>query len=139
MSIDMVLSKSALFEPIITLTTTPSGTYKGSKTVLGQTINTEVDVTSDTLMNLIITGVISLSCSDEEYALNGNEVTVTHITEDGDCAHDALAENNVSLKSVSYDDSADTITVSVKYSVMSIDMILSKSALTTNLRGSAIQ
>ncbi len=102
MSIDLVLSKEGAFLAAINpiLTTTPSGTYKGSKTVLGQTINTEVTVNSDTLMDMTISGVINLSCSDEEYELNGNEVTVTHITEDGDCAQDALAENDVTLKTV---------------------------------------
>ena len=121
MSIDMVLSKTGEFQTIVTLLDTPEGTYDGSKTVLGQTINAEVVVNSETSMDLSISGVISLACKDETYHLDGSDVIVDNIDQAGDCAHDALEENSVTLKGVTYDDSADTITVSVKYSIMSID------------------
>ena len=133
LSIDLVLSKASAFDaPVIkvalpaSLSTTPSGAYSGSKSVLGETINALVSVNSDTSMDLTISGVIELSCADEAYHLDGSDVVVDNIDQDGDCAHDALAENGVTLKSVSYDDANDEITVSVKYSVLSIDLVLSK-------------
>jgi hypothetical protein len=133
LSIDLTLSKASAFDaPVIkvalpsSLAATPSGAYSGSKTILGETINALVSVNSDTSMDLTISGVIDLSCADEAYHLDGSEVVVENIDQDGDCAHDALAENDVTLKSVTYDDAKDEITVSVKYSVLSVDLILSK-------------
>ena len=146
MSIDLVLSKTGEFRigVIQALLGAPEGTYDGSKTVLGQNINAEVVVNSETSMDLSISGVISLACKDEAYHLDGSDVVVDNIDQAGDCAHDALEENSVTLKSVSYDESKDEITVSVKYSVMSIDLVLSKASaarpalptiMTKNLRG----
>ncbi|GMH91538.1 hypothetical protein TL16_g12087, partial [Triparma laevis f. inornata] len=154
MSIDLVLTKGSSNFVIalpVDLTTTPSGAYSGSKTVLGQTINAMVSANTDTSMDLSISGVISLSCSDEAYHLDGSDIIVDNIDQAGDCAHDALEENGVTLKGVTYDESSDTITVSVKYSVMSIDLVLAKASVTDknptktlpimvkNLRGSATQ
>ena len=135
LSIDLVLSKASADDnsvvvtvplPVSLLATTPSGAYSGSKTVLGETINALVSVNSETSMDLSISGVIDLSCADEAYHIDGSDIVVENIDQDGDCAHDALAENSVTLKSVTYDDSKDEITVSVKYSVLSIDLVLSK-------------
>jgi len=132
LSIDLVLSKASAFDTVITvplpasLAATPSGAYSGSKTVLGETINALVSVNSDTSMDLSISGVIDLSCTDEAYTLSGSDISIDNIDQDGDCAHDALAENGVTLKGVTYDDSKDEITVSVKYSVLSIDLVLDK-------------
>ena len=149
MSIDIVLNKGSTNFVIALpadLTATPSGAYSGSKTVLGQTINAMVSANTATSMDLSISGVISLSCTDEAYTLSGSDITIDNIDQSGDCAHDALEENGVTLKGVTYDESADTITVSVKYSVMSIDILLSKSSVSDkyktlpvakNLRGKA--
>ncbi|GMI29521.1 hypothetical protein TeGR_g247 [Tetraparma gracilis] len=154
MSVDITLTKTGLLgwkvtsKPVKVLTATPTGTYKGSVTKLGQTVNTQVDVVDDKTMNLIISGPISISCSGEEYTLSGDEVTVDHITEAGDCAHDALDDNNVELKGITYDESKDEITVSVKYSVLSLDIVLGHQAavaagfnaeMVKNLRGSMQQ
>ena len=125
----MIFSKLALASWMAgSSLTAPSGDYTGSVTKLGQTINTEVDINSETSMNLIISGAIDISCSDEAYTLNGSEVTVDNIGVDGDCAHDALAENKVTLEDIKYDDSKDEITVSVKYSVLNIDVVLTHGA-----------
>ncbi|GMI02426.1 hypothetical protein TrVE_jg2891 [Triparma verrucosa] len=129
MSIDLVLTKTSDdFQVVVTVLSDPEGTYSGSKTVLGQTINAVVTSNSATSMDLSISGVISLSCTDEAYHLDGSDIVVDNIAQAGDCAHDALEENGVTLKGVTYDESSDTITVSVKYSVMSIDLVLSKAS-----------
>ena len=75
------------------MATSPSGNYSGSKTVLGETINAAISVTSDSLMDLSISGVIDLACTDEKYTLNGAEIDLDDIGVSGDCAHDALEEN----------------------------------------------
>ena len=74
-------------------TANPSGDYSGSKTVLGETINAKISVTSDNLLDLSISGVIDLACTDEAYTLSGAEIDLDNIDVDGDCAHDALKEN----------------------------------------------
>ena len=77
------------------------------------------------------------ACSGEEFTLSGDEVTVDHITEAGDCAHDALDDNNVELKGITYDESKDEITVSVKYSVLSLDIVLGHQAASHRTRARA--
>ena len=83
----------ALFSLFAMAAAAPSGEYSGSKTVLGQSINAKISATSDTSMDLSISGVIELSCSDEAYHISGAEILIDNIAQAGDCAHDALEEN----------------------------------------------
>jgi hypothetical protein len=96
----MLLRAAALFSVLATALANPSGVYTGSKTVLGETINAQISVTSDSLLDLQISGVIDLACADEAYTMGSTEITLDHIDEAGDCAHDALEENNVKLEKV---------------------------------------
>ena len=83
-------------------------------------------------MEFVIGGVIDIDCKDEAYTYDGaSTITLDNVGTAGDCAHDALESNKVTLKSISYDNGSDEITVSVKYSVLSLDVVLSKSGAVT--------
>jgi hypothetical protein len=103
------------------------GLYKGSKTLFGETINAAVNVKNSTHCDFQISGDISLDCYDEAYSLNGNQLVLDDVGITGDCAHDALADNKIDLKSIVYDAATDTIRVTVKYSIATVDIDLSKS------------
>lgn len=138
MNIDIVLSKTNMFAPVVNmLAASPTGTYTGSKTIAGQTVNGQVNFQDASLLEFIISGLIDIDCKDEAYTLSGSDIVITNVLTAGDCAHDALADNSVSLKSVTYNDSSDEITVSVKYSIMNIDIVMTKQAsvVKANLRG----
>ena len=107
--------------------TQPSGKYVGTKTVFGETIGASVDFQDNQALDFAITGAFALNCAGESYSMNGNEILLTNIGESGDCAHDALSDNGVSLTGIVYDGTNDQITVSVKYSVAKIDLLLTPS------------
>ena len=107
------------------ISTQPLGSYVGSKTVFGETIGAAVNVRDGQIMDFSITGAFVVNCADEAYVMNENEILMTDIGLVGDCAHDALADNGVTLTSIVYDGTNDQITVSVKYSIAKIDMVLS--------------
>jgi hypothetical protein len=104
--------------------TVPSGTYVGSKTIFGETIGASVSFHDADTLDFAITGAFALNCADEVYQINGSEIVLTNIGVAGDCAHDALADNGVTLTDIVYDGAKDQITVSVKYSVAKIDLVL---------------
>lgn len=101
----------------------PSGSYAGSKTVLGEKVSATIKIDNSTELEIGISGVISLSCS-EAYTYSSGTITLPNDGTPGDCVHDALAKNNVKLDSVKYDTSSDEITVSVKYSFLAINVVL---------------
>ena len=102
----------------------PSGKYVGSKTVFGETIGASVSFRDSNTLDFSITGAIALNCAGEPYVLSGNEIVISDIDEVGDCAHDALVDNGVTLTDILYDETKNQITVSVKYSVAKIDLVL---------------
>jgi hypothetical protein len=102
----------------------PSGKYVGSKTVFGETIGASVSFRDSNTLDFAITGAFELNCASEPYALSGNEIVLLDIDEAGDCAHDALADNGVMLNDIVYDGTNNKITVSVKYSIAKIDLVL---------------
>ena len=103
----------------------PSGKYVGSKTIFGETIGASVSFRDSNTLDFAITGAFELNCAGEPYALSGNEIVLLDIHEAGDCANDALADNGVTLNDIVYDGTNNKITVSVKYSVAKIDLVLS--------------
>jgi hypothetical protein len=111
--------------------TVPSGFYSGSKTLFGETINAVVNLKTATTLDFGISGDISLDCKDELYTVSGSSIQMTNIGVAGDCAHDALTDNKITLKSIVYDSAADTITVSVKYSIANVDILLTKATFLT--------
>ncbi len=104
--------------------TVPSGTYVGSKTIFGETIGASVSFHDADTLDFAITGAFALNCVDEVYQINGSEIVMMNIGVVGDCAHDALADNGVTLTNIVYDGTSNQITVSVKYSVAKIDLVL---------------
>merc|ERR1712146_341896 len=105
------------------------GTYAGSKTVLGETIGATIATNDDATMNIVLSGVIALDCEREAYTYDAGVIAITNIDQNGDCAHDALADNGVTFKSATYDASADTITVTVKYSLLTVAVELEKQSV----------
>lgn len=103
----------------------PSGVYVGSKTVFGETIGASVSFRDSNTLDFAITGAFALNCAGEPYAVSGNEIVLSDIDQVGDCAHDALEDNGVTLNDIVYDGTKNQVTVSVKYSVAKIDLVLS--------------
>jgi hypothetical protein len=102
----------------------PAGDYKGSKSVLGDTITIEVDILSSSALNLQFSGPLTLNCANEPYSISGSTITLTNINTQGDCVHDALQQNSVSIESISYDATGDDINVKAKYSFLSLSFEL---------------
>jgi hypothetical protein len=95
--------------------TTPTGTYKGTKSVLGQSVDATVTIDDASHFDFDISGVASISCKNEAFTLDGGKFSVPGADTAGDCLHDALSQNNVALSSMTYDATSDEISVSVKY------------------------
>ena len=107
---------------------TPSGTYSGSKSVLGQSITATIKIEDDSHFDFAISGAASIDCDDESFSLSSDGTfTIPGATTTGDCLEKALDKNDVSIKSVTYDATSDEITVSVKYEgFLSISVVLTK-------------
>jgi hypothetical protein len=103
----------------------PAGMYTGSKSLFGETINAVVNINDARSLDFAISGDIALDCKDEDYSLEGNQIVLSDIELVGDCAHDALMDYEIILKGIVYDDASNEITVTVKYSVATIDVVLS--------------
>ena len=106
--------------------TNPNGLYTGSKSLFGETINALVNLKTVNTLDFAISGDFTLDCKDEHYTVSGNEIVLSDIGMVGDCAHDALTDNGITLKSITYDTANDKITVSVKYSIANVDVVLTK-------------
>ena len=108
----------------------PSGTYTGSKSVLGKSITATLKIDGATAFDLGITGAATLSCANEAYSYNAgsSSLQLPNIAKTGDCIHDALAKQSASIKSITYDAGADTISVTVKKSFLSLVLVLTKTA-----------
>lgn len=116
---------SDIFATLFALYSSPSGTYCGSKTLFGETINGQVRFKSPELLDFAISGDFAINCADEYYAVDGSQIILRDIGVVGDCTHDALSDNKISLDSITYDSSANQIDVSVKYSIAKINILLS--------------
>ena len=111
---------SALF----VFTQSPTGTYCGSKTVFGETVNGVVRFKSPELLDFVISGDFVIDCSDEYYSVDGSNVVLRDIGLEGDCTHDALTDNQIILNSITYDATSNKMDVSVKYSIAKLDIEL---------------
>lgn len=112
---------------LLQISNTPTGTYCGTKTVFGETINGLVNIKSTELLDFSISGDFTISCVDEQYKLDGSNVIMTGIDMEGDCLHDALTDNKITLSSIVYDSQTNQIDVTVKYSIATIDILLTTS------------
>lgn len=116
---------SDIFAALFALYSSPTGTYCGSKTVFGETINGQVRFKSSELLDFAISGDFTINCADEYYMLDGSQIILRDIGVVGDCTHDALTDNKIMLDSITYDSSVNQINVAVKYSIAKIDILLS--------------
>lgn len=97
------------------VSTTPTGVYAGSKTVMGKTVDVEVSVTTSSLLSFQISGVAHVNCPSEKYSMNGNNIMIPGANQKGDCLGDALKSGGISLSKAIYNPKDDTVDVSVKY------------------------
>jgi hypothetical protein len=102
----------------------PSGSYCGSKTILGETIGAVVNFQDAQFLDFAISGDFALDCHNEAYSQSGADILLRDIGVSGDCAHDALSENKITLQHITYDSASNTIDVSVKYSVLKLSIPL---------------
>jgi len=102
----------------------PSGAYKGTKTILGEQVTAVITVHDNNgTFDFALSGPVSINCLVEPYTYANGVISVTDINQPGDCVHQALSDNNATLKSITYDTSANTITVSIKYSFLDISLV----------------
>ena len=100
------------------------GKYCGTKTVFGESISGVVDLKTSAVLDFTISGDFSIDCVDEAYSVIGNQIILAGINTPGDCTHDALSDNKITLNSITYDDALNQIDVSVKYSIAKVDILL---------------
>lgn len=123
------------YAPLLALSA-PDGEYDGEKSVVGQSVKATM-IFSSSSMALTIEGPISLSCTDEPYTMQDSNVQLTNIGQNGDCVHDALSSNQVTLKSLTYDSASDSIKVELKYSFLTISMDLNHKSSRMSLTSSS--
>ena len=102
----------------------PTGTYCGTKTVFGESISGVVNLKTADRLDFTISGDFSIDCADEAYSVSGNQIILADINVPGDCTHDALSDNKITLNSITYDGALNQIDVSVKYSIAKLDILL---------------
>ena len=71
----------------------PSGTYEGTKSVLGIKIDGKLKIDSTTKVDVDVEAPsdnISVLCPEETYELDGSKVTLPGLDTAGDCVHDKL-------------------------------------------------
>jgi hypothetical protein len=111
---------------------TPSGTYKGSKSVLGQSVNAIVTVDDTTHLDLTLSGATAVNCKSESYSYDGtSKITLPGLNTAGDCVHDALAGASlpITIKSITYSPTSDDVVIAAGVSFLTVDVTLSKSSL----------
>jgi len=107
------------------LSTTPSGKYSGSKTVLGLGIHMELTLKSTTTFDFEMTGAETISCPNEAYTYDGKTgVTLPNMDKPGDCVHDKLDGTPASLGSIVYDNVNDKVVVQAKYAFVTLSVEL---------------
>jgi len=102
----------------------PIGNYAGGKTLFGEKINAVVNINDSASLDFAISGDFTLDCKDESYSLVDNTIILDDVDIVGDCAHDALVDNQITLKGIVYDSQQNQITVTAKYSIATVDIIL---------------
>ena len=105
----------------------PSGTYYGTKSVVGQNIDITVDILDSTHVHFTVAGAIKIECPSVYFSYVAPNLIVG---QPGDCLETALAANKVSIDSIVYDPTADDVDVKVKYSIVTISITLAKKTAT---------
>jgi len=95
----------------------PIGFYEGQKKVFGYVVdaNMRFDKPGICGIQIVIDAAhVNVTCSNEEYTMNGNSVELSNVDNKGDCIHDQMPDD-VSLKSITYSKNSNKVTVNVKY------------------------
>lgn len=104
-----------------------TGEYSGTKTIIGVEITATITFEDGMKAEFAISGPLTIDCPDEPYTIaSDGTMSMTNINNDGDCLHDNMASNDVTLKGMKYSSDSDTITVSVKWKFLSESLTLSK-------------
>lgn len=107
----------------------PSGTYIGTKEILGMKVNGKITINSATTADIDVEAPdagISVNCPSEGYHMDSSgHVTLDNINKAGDCVHDNLQKDGLKLQSVDYDANHDQITLVIKKAIIKITMVLS--------------
>ena len=104
----------------------PSGTYSGSK--MG--VNAKITVNDGSHASISISGLVKVSCGNEEYKYTGSKIDLPNLSKKGDCVHDALQKNDASISGITYDTGKDEITVGAKAHGVSTKIVLKHGSLT---------
>ena len=94
---------------------TPTGTYAGSKTVIGQTVDLSVSVVDTNVLSFQISGAAKVNCPSEKFSMDGNNIVIPGASQKDDCLGEALQSASISLDKATYHADDDTVDVSVKY------------------------
>jgi len=95
----------------------PIGFYRGQKTILTYVVNANMQFEqpeSCGIQIVIDAAHVNITCTDEEYTMNGNSIELTHVNDEGDCLHDQM-KDEVTLKSIIYSKDSNQVTITVKY------------------------
>jgi len=103
-----------------------SGKYTGSKTIVGVTITQTMTFKDGMKVDFSFTGPVTINCPDEDYTLESDgTMKLTNLDTPGDCLEKNLADNDVTLKSLTYS-ANDEITISFKWKFLSQSLVLQK-------------
>ena len=91
--------------------TEPSGTYTGSQTALGDTVQVTLDL-GDTL-SLRLEGAASVDCENEAYTVHFDVILPTNLGVKGNCIHDALAKFSATFGAAVYHANTDTVGIQI--------------------------
>lgn len=90
-------NKCVLIKP-----TGPVGKYCGSVSFLNITLKAQMNFPTNGKIDFSTSDAISITCNAEPFTMDGSLIMITDIGTQGDCVHDALSRNNVSVESITY-------------------------------------
>ena len=98
---------------------------RGTKSILGVKVNAKITTKDSSHASIDISGAVKVSCSSELYKYDGgSKITLPNLSKKGDCAHDALEDNQASITGISYDAKKDAITVGAKKDGVKVSIVL---------------
>lgn len=134
----LALAAFAAAEPLAALvdrheversTKTPNGYYKGSKSLLGDTVDAKLDVWNSSTLNVVLSGAVELDCV-ETYSYSSLKIKVLGEGEKEDCVTEGLKKNKVDLDSIIFDTHSNEITITIKYHNIPVSITLKHSGST---------
>lgn len=108
----------------------PKGKYCGTVSLLGITLNGEMNFPTNGKVDFSTSDAISITCVAEPFTMDGSLIMITDIGTQGDCVHDALVSNNVSVESITFSKETNQITLkaTVKISFFNVPVSMTLSS-----------